>query len=91
MGGGVDLVGGLWILLVSWSALQSGGLPKPLNYLDMVIGVVGILTVVPAFGELGGAIFGLSQIVWFIWLGIVLLRRTGVKEIKASPRDIAQE
>jgi hypothetical protein len=74
IGGGVEIVGGLWVLLVSWAALRAGGLPKALNYLGVVVGVAGIITIVPALGDLGGLVFGLGQIVWFIWLGIVLLR-----------------
>jgi hypothetical protein len=73
LGGGNEIVGGLWVLLVSWAALQGGGLPKALNYLGVVIGMAGILTVVPAF-EVLTAVFGLSQITWFAWLGIVMLR-----------------
>ncbi|MEZ4556454.1 MAG: hypothetical protein R2854_08405 [Caldilineaceae bacterium] len=26
-------------------------------------------------GEIGGMVFGLTQIVWFAWLGIALLRK----------------
>jgi hypothetical protein len=74
IGGGVEILGGLWVLLVSWAALRAGGLPRVLNYLGVVIGLAGILTVVPALGELGGVVFGLGQIVWFVWLGIVMLR-----------------
>jgi hypothetical protein len=73
LGGGVEIVGGLWVLLVSWVALRTGGLPRGLNYLGVVVGLAGLLTAVPAL-EVLGAIFGLSQIVWFTWLGIVLLR-----------------
>ncbi len=76
LGGGVEILGGLWVLLVSWAALQTGGLPRTLNYLGLVVGGAGILTIVPALGEPGGIMFGLGQIVWFIWLGMVMLRRT---------------
>lgn len=76
LGGGVELVGGLWVLLISWAALQTGGLPRALNYFGLVIGVAGIITVVPALGELGAMVFGLGQIVWFVWLGIDMLRRS---------------
>jgi hypothetical protein len=70
-----EILGGLWTLLVSWAALRAGGLPRALNYLGVVIGVAGILSAVPALGELGiGFIFGLGQIPWFAWLGIVMLR-----------------
>ncbi len=75
IGGGVEFVGGIWILLVSWAALRAGEFPRALNYLGLVIGVVGILTVVPALGVLTD-VFGLSQIVWFVWMGIVMLRNS---------------
>ena len=66
-------LGCLWVLLVSWAALRSGALPKALNYLGLVISVPGIIsTLFPAFNELGIA-FGLGIIVWWIWLGLVLL------------------
>jgi Domain of unknown function (DUF4386) len=73
LGGGNEIAGGLWVLLVSWAALWARGLPRALNYLGMVIGVSGLLTVVPVL-EVLGAVFGLGLIVWFVWLGIVMLR-----------------
>jgi hypothetical protein len=69
------------VLLISWVALQAGGLPKALNYLGMVIGAAGILSALPGLGDVG-LVFGLVQIVWFIWVGIVMLR--------ASPRVTAE-
>lgn len=74
LGGAIELPGGIWVLLVSWAALRTGGLPRALNYLGMVIGAAGILTVVPALGEPGGIVFGLGLIVWFVGVGIVMLR-----------------
>ena len=48
-------------------------LPKVLNYLGLGIGIPGIIsTAFPALTELGIA-FGLGIIVWWIWLGIVIL------------------
>jgi hypothetical protein len=76
LGGGIELPGGLWVLLVSWATLRAGGLPRALNYLGVVIGAAGILTVVPALGEPGGIVFGLGFIVWFAWTGIVMLRNS---------------
>jgi Domain of unknown function (DUF4386) len=73
LGGAIELPGGIWILLVSWAALRAGGLPGVLNYLGVVIGVAGLLTVVPALDVLG-TVFGLGFIVWFVWVGIVMLR-----------------
>jgi hypothetical protein len=53
--------------------LRAGPLPRALNYLGVVIGVAGLLTVVPAL-EAIGVLFGLGLIVWFVWVGIFLLR-----------------
>jgi hypothetical protein len=73
LGGGNEIVGALWVLLLSWAALRAGGLPRALNYLGVLTGVSGILTLVPAL-EMMGVIFGLGLIVWFVWVGIVMLR-----------------
>jgi hypothetical protein len=68
-----EILGGMMTLLVSIAALRTRGQPKALNILGLLVGTVGILTVIPALNTYV-AIFGLGQIVWFIWLGIVLLR-----------------
>ena len=67
-----EMLGGLMTLLVSWAALQVAGLPKFLNYLGLMVGVVGIASAMPGLGVLAG-LFGMSQILWFVGLGIVLL------------------
>jgi len=71
---GIEIVGGIWMLLVSWAALRAEVLPKALNYLGAVIGMAGLLPVVPVLSDALTAAFGLGQIVWFIWLGFVMLR-----------------
>lgn len=71
--GGVEIVGGIWILLVTWGALRAGRHPRALNYLGVVVGVAGVLTVVPALEVLGIG-FRLGEMVWFGWLGIVWFR-----------------
>jgi hypothetical protein len=83
-GSGGELLGGLWVLLVSVAALRNGGLPKVLNWFGVAIGTAGLLSVVPVLKDLGPG-FGLLQIVWFAWLGIVMLRTT------SRPADPAME
>ena len=73
LGGGNELVGGLWLLLVSVAALKAGWLPRGLNWFGALIGVAGLVTVVPQL-ELVGAIFGLGLIVWFVWTGLLMVR-----------------
>lgn len=71
IGGGNELVGGIWLLLVSIVALQSGVFPKGLHYLGVFVGISGVATVYPA--DVFTEIFGITQIVWFTWLGVCLL------------------
>lgn len=71
--GGGELLGGLWVLLVSIAALHTGALPKALNWLGIVIGVAGIVSVIPALLD-ARYVFGLLQILWFLWLSLALLR-----------------
>jgi hypothetical protein len=74
LAGSNEALGGLWILLLSWAALRTGEFSRVLNYLGVVIGAAGIISIVPALSMLFIFIFALGQIVWFVWLGIVLLR-----------------
>jgi len=73
LGGGNEIIGGLWVTLLSVAGLKSGHLPKPLHILGLVIGLSGLATTVPPLTDLG-AVFGLGLIVWYIWMGISLLR-----------------
>jgi hypothetical protein len=74
--GGETMVSALWLLLLGWVALRAKELPRVLNYLGVVIGLAGILSVVlePALA----AVYGLCLIIWYVWLGIVMLRRSPV-------------
>ena len=74
LGGGNEVVGGLWVLLLSVAALKGNELSKKLNYFGVFVGIVGIVTVYPA--DVLTEIFGVSQIVWFSWLGIVMLKNS---------------
>ncbi len=71
--GNGEILGGLFTLLVSMAALGAGWLPKGLNILGLLVGAVGIISIIPELNNLT-AVFGLSQIIWFVWLGVVLLR-----------------
>ena len=70
--GNGEILGGLLTLLVSLGALRAGGLPKGLNILGLLVGAVGIISIFPGLTDLT-SVFGLSQIIWFVWLVVVLL------------------
>lgn len=73
LGGGNELVGGLWVLLISAAALKAKKFSRGLNYLGLIVGVSGIATIYPQ--EAITEIFGITQIVWFVWLGVLMLKQ----------------
>jgi hypothetical protein len=76
--GNGEILGGLWTLLVSISALRGGKFPKALNFLGLFVGVVGVVSLAPGLTDILVGVFGLSQVIWYVWLGIVLLRSTSI-------------
>ena len=72
--GNGEILGGLWALLVSISALRGGRMPRALNFLGIFIGVVGLVSLTPGLTDILVGVFGLGQVIWYVWLGIVLLR-----------------
>lgn len=73
LGGGNELVGGIWILLVSIAGLLTARLPRWLNVVGVITAVAGLATVIPAF-EAIEMVFGLGSIIWFVGIGIALIR-----------------
>jgi len=77
---------GVWILVVSLLALRGGTWPKPLAYLGIAVTigywliVVFNLVQIPS-QALRAIVAGVSVVVlppiWYMWLGLRLLRRTG--------------
>ena len=74
LGGGNEIVGGIWVLLLSIVALKKSFFSKSLNILGLVVGITGILTVFPF--DIFKEIFGISQIIWFIWIGILMMYKS---------------
>jgi len=70
---GNELIGGLWVLFISWIALRTDWLPKAVNYIGLVTGLIGIISVIPLFSN-SMILFGPSMIVWFACVGIAMLR-----------------
>lgn len=73
LGGGNELVGGMWLLLVSLAGWTTRRLPAALNAVGLASAAAGVVTLVPGLSDVG-MLFGLGSIVWFAWVGTVLLR-----------------
>ncbi len=71
-GAGGEILGGLWILLVSVVALRSGALPRILGWFGVVIGVAGLASVIPPLND-AAIVFGMLLIAWFVWVGVALI------------------
>jgi hypothetical protein len=74
LGGGIELVGGLWILLFSLAGLRQASNNVKLHWLGVLTGSFAVLTVFHTLPYLKEA-FGLSQLVWQLWFGMLLLRQ----------------
>ena len=72
-----EILGGLMTLLVSLAALRAGGLPKGLNILGLLVGTVGIISLIPGLtGTLGRS----------FWLGPDhLVRLAGDRAVAQQP------
>ncbi len=77
-----EILGGLMTLLISLAALRASEFSKGLIILGFVVGAVGIISLVPALTGMLGPVFGLAQIIWFIWMGISLLRNDPGKSVE---------
>lgn len=74
LGGGIEIVGATWVLLVSLAGIRSHLLGHGLGGLGIGIAVAGAWTLVPPAVDYASPLFGLGLIVWFIWIGATLLR-----------------
>ncbi len=73
LGGGNEIVGGLWVLLLTIIAFKNSLFSKAIRFLGFLVGFAGILTIIPL--DIFKEIFGISQIVWFVWIGILMIRK----------------
>jgi len=73
LGGGNEITGGLWIVLLSLAGFQSRTLPMPVNLLGLVVGGAGVASTLPVLASVATMIFGLGFIAWFFVVGVALL------------------
>ncbi len=64
IGGGTEILGGLWILIISILAMKNNIFNKYINILGIVVGLSGILSHIP-YLDFFQMVFGIFQIIWF--------------------------
>lgn len=73
LGGGTEIIGAIWIILLSVAALRGRTLSRSLAFLGIAVGVAGTCTLIPQVAD-AGAVFGIGFIAWYLWAGRTLLR-----------------
>lgn len=68
--------------VIDQAALRSGGFSKWLSLPGLVVGAVGIVSIIPGLTDILVGVFGLSQMIWYVVLGVVLLRRNSVMTVE---------
>ncbi len=71
---GNEVVGSLWVLLVSLAAWRAGPWSPWLNWAGLIISLAGLLTIIPPLGEPLSMLFGVGMIIWSVGIGVALLR-----------------
>jgi hypothetical protein len=71
LGGGIELIGGIWVFLIGVSGCLKKKFNPFFNVFSILLGVLGMVTVLPFLLHLG-SVFGLFQIIWFLLLGFFL-------------------
>ena len=74
LGEGAEWVGGLWMLSLHSYLIRNKPHTPIFNAAGLLIGLSGTLTMFPAM-ELAGAVFGVTQMIWFVVLGRKLLSK----------------
>lgn len=75
LGGGNEIAGGVWFLTIGFGLKVTHFLPSWVSYLAIGIGISGLTTVLPLFGEFSGSLFGLGAILWFLLAGCLFIKR----------------
>lgn len=74
LGGGNEIVGGLWLLMSNLLGIKTRLIPRWLGYIGLITSLAGLLTLIPGL-EIMAALFGLGCIVWFATISIQLLNQ----------------
>jgi hypothetical protein len=74
LGGGIEFIGGVWLLLLGAISWRHELLSKYLTAFTLVKGAIGVATLFSAETLLRD-LFGVTGILWFIWMGIALIKK----------------
>ena len=73
LGGGIEILGGLWVFLLGFAGWYHKLFSKPFAIFSIVKGAIGVFSLF-ATDEIFLILFGLTGIVWFIWLSAIVFK-----------------
>ncbi|MGQ8364427.1 hypothetical protein [Glaciecola sp. 1036] len=73
LGEGVEWVAAIWVLLVNACLHQGNRFNRSLIIFGVITSIFGLATLIPSLTEVG-AIFGLLQTLWFLWVCLLLFK-----------------
>jgi len=75
IGGNNEIMGGLWMLSVVYAGMKYGLFSKWINVMGLIAGVAGVLTMVPSLFDALIMVFAFGQMIWWIGIGVTLIKR----------------
>jgi hypothetical protein len=82
------LLGCLWVGLISLAAYQSRIFPRAVNVFGLAISFTGLIgTIIPTLGFVS-YIFGVGAIVWWLCIGVVMLREQVTSNAVTASSDL---
>ncbi|GKT31354.1 DUF4386 family protein [Aduncisulcus paluster] len=79
LGGGNEIAGAMWTLIISLVCLKQGLFKKWINIVGVIVGVAGLLTISPALFDYTVMVFALGQMLWWFGIGLDMVRSSGVQ------------
>jgi hypothetical protein len=77
--GNGEILGGIFTLSFSIFALKNELQNKIVNIFGIIIGFIGIISLIPMLNDLGG-VFGITQMIWFVCISISFLTKDKINK-----------
>ncbi len=75
IGGNNEIIGALWMLITVIAGIRYRLFPKWISLIGLTSSLGGVMTMVPVLYDMFIMIFALGQMIWWIGLGIHLIRK----------------
>lgn len=74
LGGGNEIPGAIWTFMIAIMSIKYIKFNKFINIAGLVVGIAGLLTIIPSLFDYTVMVFALGQMVWWVGMGISMLK-----------------